>query len=139
MCENPLTSSLYEPTRELLYRFQRLHLPVVGSEMVQTQRLGDIDGINGCDYLKLDIQGADLDAILGGDIDVALRQRGFMLHKFQGFFSRQMKPIILNNDPFSPFSQLVFAEAVVYVKNFIEFDALATDKLLNLASILHIA
>ncbi len=166
MCENPLTSSLYEPNHELLDRFQRLHLPVVGSEMVQTQRLDDIIGIDGCDYLKLDIQGAELDAIRGGhrlladalivhteiefipmykgqalfgDIDVALRERGFLLHKFQGLFSRQMKPIVLNNDPFSPFSQLVYAEAAVYVKNFMEFDALAADKLLNLASILHIA
>lgn len=166
ICDNPLTSSLYEPNHELLDRFQRLHLPVVGSEMVKTQRLDDIDGINGCDYLKLDIQGAELDAIMGGDrllegalvvhteiefipmykdqplfgdIDVALRQRGFMLHKFQGLFSRQMKPFVLNNDPFSPFSQLVYAEAAVYVRNFMEFDALPTDKLLNLASILHIS
>jgi FkbM family methyltransferase len=164
MCQNPLTSSLFEPNHALLDRFQSLALPVTGVIDVDTIRLDDVPEITGCDLLKLDIQGAELLAINGapkilsdamvvhtevefipmykdqplfGDIDVRLRQMGFLLHKFQGIFGRQMKPIVVQNNPFSPLSQIVFAEAAVYVKDFMQFDRYAPDKLVNLACILH--
>ncbi|MCC6303511.1 MAG: FkbM family methyltransferase [Gammaproteobacteria bacterium] len=163
-CANPLTSSLYEPNHPLLDKFQNLSLPVTGVSSVQTVRLDDIGEIDDCDFLKLDIQGAELDAINGGqallqnvmvvhtevefipmyqgqplfgDVDVKLRELGFLLHKFDKIFSRQMKPLIVNNDPYSPFSQIIFAEAAIYVRNFMAFDALPVHKRINLARILH--
>lgn len=163
-CANPLTSSLYEPNHALLDKFQNMDLPVTGVSDVQTVRLDDIAEIDDCDFLKLDIQGAELDAINGGqsllrnvmvvhaevefipmykgqplfgDIDRRLRELGFLLHKFDKIFSRQMKPLIVNNDPYSPFSQIIFAEAAIYVRNFMEFDTLPVNKLINLARILH--
>lgn len=164
MCQNPLTSSLFEPNHALLARFQNMALPVTGVSEVETHRLDDIPEIGDCDLLKLDIQGAELLAINGasellaktmvvhtevefipmykdqplfGDIDVRLREMGFLLHKFEGVFGRQMKPLVVKNDPFSPLSQIVFAEAAVYVRNFMDFSLLEPRKLINLACILH--
>jgi FkbM family methyltransferase len=162
-CVNPLTSSLYEPDAALLARFQRLDLPVRSQRRVQTTRLDDA-GVDGVDYLKLDIQGAEIDAINGGpntiaqalvihtevefipmykgqglfgDIDVALRRDGFMFHNFVGLFSRQYKPFIHNNDVFSAGSQLLYAEAAVYVRDLACLDGLERERLLKLATIMH--
>lgn len=164
-CSNPLTSSLYEPNHALLAKFQNLDLPVTEVIDVDTVRLDDMAEITDCDYLKLDIQGAELDAINGaqsffknvmvvhtevefipmyknqplfGDVDKKLRELGFLLHKFDGLFSRQMKPLMVNNDPYSPFSQILFAEAAIYVRDFMNFDNLPVIKLINLACILHL-
>lgn len=164
LCSNSYTSSLYEPYAELLSKFQSIELPVTSTFEVETRRLDDIEEISDIDFLKLDVQGAELDVIKGasrllestlvvhtevefiplyrnqplfGDIDVALRSQNFLIHKFMGIAGRQMKPFIVNNDPFAPLSQILYAEAAVYVKNFMEFEALAADKLLRLATILH--
>lgn len=162
-CENPLTSSLYEPNSELLERFQRIMLPVVRKTPVQTIRLDDT-GIADVDYLKLDIQGAELDAINGapqmlanvlvvhtevefipiykfqplfGDVDVALREQGFMFHNFINLFSRQFKPMLYNNSPFSSGSQLLYAEAAIYVRNIAAAHSLSRVKLLKFATLMH--
>jgi FkbM family methyltransferase len=163
VCENPFTSSLYEPNAALLARFQRLDLPVRSTQKVSTTRLDDA-GIESVDYLKLDIQGGELDAIKGGpktvaqalvvhteiefipmyqgqglfgDVDVALRSHGFMFHNFVGLFSRQYKPVVLNNDPFSAGSQLLFAEAAVYVRDLSELATMPREQLVKFATIMH--
>jgi FkbM family methyltransferase len=164
VCNNSYTSSLYEPYSELLDKFQSLEIPFTESFEVETRRLDDIKEISDIDFLKLDVQGAELDVIKGasrllentlvvhtevefiplyrnqplfGDIDVALRSHNFLIHKFMGIAGRQMKPFIVDENPFAPLSQLLYADAAVYVKNFMEFEALAADKLLRLATILH--
>jgi len=162
-CENPLTSSLYEPDADLLARFQRLDLPVKQRVPVQTTRLDDA-GLPSVDFLKLDIQGAELDAIRGGphvladvlvvhteiefipmyrgqalfgDIDVALRAHGLMFHQFIGLFSRQFKPVMYRNDPFSAGSQLIYAEAAVYVRDLAQMDRAPREQVLKLVTVLH--
>jgi FkbM family methyltransferase len=164
LCRNSYTSSLYEPYSELLDKFQRLEIPFTDKFEVETRCLDDIEEIADIDFLKLDVQGAELDVIKGasrllkdtlvvhtevefiplyrnqplfGDIDVALRSHNFLIHKFMGIAGRQMKPFVVNNNPFAPLSQILYAEAAVYVKNFMEFEAIAPDKLLRLATILH--
>jgi FkbM family methyltransferase len=162
-CANPLTSSLYAPNKALLDLFQRLDLPQVGSEEVQTRRLDAVfDG--DVDYLKIDVQGAELDVIRGaakalsravlvhtevefvpmyqdqplfGDIDVELRRHGYLLHNFVGPFSRQMKPVVFNNDPFHAGSQLIYAEAAVYIRDMTRLAELPAHKLARLMIILH--
>jgi len=163
-CENPLTSSLYRPNAPLLAKFSRLDLPVVGESEMQTQRLDDIADIADIDYLKLDVQGAELDIIQGGprllqgtsvvhtevefipmyadqplfgDIDVALRKCGLWLHRLDGIQGRVMQPIVPNNDPFAPLSQILWADGAVYVRSFMTFDQMRPEKLLKLAIILH--
>jgi FkbM family methyltransferase len=166
VCNNSYTSSLYEPYSELLDKFQSLEIPFTESFEVETRRLDDIKEISDIDFLKLDVQGAELDVIKGasrllentlvvhtevefiplyrnqplfGDIDVALRSHNFLIHQLMGIKGQRMKPFVFNKGAVAPLSQiqLLYGEAAVYVKNFMEFEALTADKLLRLATILH--
>ncbi|MCM0019293.1 MAG: FkbM family methyltransferase [Tagaea sp.] len=164
LCANPLTSSLYPPDAALLDLFHNMPLPVVGRERVLTRRLDDIPEIEGCDLLKLDVQGAELDVLRGaprltanalvvdvevgfipiykgqalfGDIDVELRRLGFMLHRFVAPFSRQLKPLVFGAGPFGAGSQLLYAESAIYIRAIDRLDRLSDARLLVLARILH--
>lgn len=163
MCANPLCSSLYVPNVALLDLFQNMNLPVVSSEEVQTQQLDAVfDG--DVDYLKIDVQGGELDVLKGaknvlsravlvhteiefvpmykdqplfGDIDVELRRHGYLFHNFVGTFSRQMKPVVFNSDPFHTGSQLIYAEAAIYIRDMTRLRELPSFKLARLMLILH--
>jgi FkbM family methyltransferase len=103
------TSSLYRPNMALLSMFERLGevSQVVSERRVQTKRLDDLPEVSGCDWLLLDVQGAELDVLRGaerllgdvlvveteveflplyegqpmfGDVDGFLRARGFYVH-----------------------------------------------------------
>jgi FkbM family methyltransferase len=163
-CQNPLTSSLYHPNDAMLAKFSCISLPVVGEHDIQTHRLDDLAEIQDIDYLKLDVQGAELDIILGGarllqstilvhtevefipiyseqplfgDIDVTLRKSGLWLHKLDSIQGRALQPLIANNNPHGPLSQILWADAAVYVRSFMTFDRVPPEKLLKLAVILH--
>jgi FkbM family methyltransferase len=103
---NP-TSSLYPPNPDMMkFRGLAIVLPTVSTEPAKTRRLDDISEIRGCDYLKIDVQGAELKVLSGAarllettgaihlevehdqvylgqplfsDIDVHLRAAGFEL------------------------------------------------------------
>jgi FkbM family methyltransferase len=163
-CQNPLTSSLYRPNAAMLEKFSCISLPIVAEHDIQTHRLDDLSEIQDIDYLKLDVQGAELDIILGaprliqstllvhtevefipiysdqplfGDIDVALRKSGLWLHKLDSIQGRALQPLVANNNPHGPLSQILWADAAVYVRSFMTFDKVPPDKLLKLAIILH--
>ena len=163
-CQNPLTSSLYRPYAAMLEKFSCIALPVVAEHDIQTHRLDDLTEIQDIDYLKLDVQGAELDIILGaprliqdtllvhtevefipiysdqplfGDIDVALRKGGLWLHKLDSIQGRALQPLVANNNPHGPLSQILWADAAVYVRSFMTFDQVPPEKLLKLAIILH--
>lgn len=165
VCSHPMTSSLYEPDTALLEKFQALAelTTVVRREPVRTRRLDDIDEAAGADYLKLDVQGAEL-AILKGarklmssilvvhtevafvplyrgqplfaDVDGELRRHGFVFHRFMGISGRAYKPFLKNNDPADSISQHLWADAV-YVRDFMRFGDLAPERLLKLALIVN--
>lgn len=161
-CENPLHSSLYEPNKELFLRFHHPGVHVVRTSTLDTVRLDDVAGLSDCDFLKLDIQGGELDALNGaaellrktvvvhteveflpaykgqplfGDIDRKLVEAGFLFHNFAGvIYGCAMRP--LPPDAVTP-HQLMWAEGAIYVRNFMDFDRMSPVKLLNVASILH--
>jgi FkbM family methyltransferase len=60
-------SSLLQPNREFLSQFVALPTmcEVVSSFVVQTTRLDDVSEIKDCDYLKIDVQGGELDVLKG--------------------------------------------------------------------------
>lgn len=164
-CNYPMTSSLLEPNSRLLDRFQNLEnlVQVVKKHRFATKRLDEIPETSGTDFLKLDVQGAELDVMNGGDrvladavvvhtevefvelykgqplfaeIDQRLRKSGFVFHKFAGISGRTFKPLVVNNDINMSLSQMLWADAI-YVKDFMALDQLTTDKLLRMAAILH--
>ncbi|WP_431857365.1 FkbM family methyltransferase [Azospirillum sp.] len=162
--QNPFTSSLYRPDDGVLSCFQRMDLPVVATEEVDTVRLDDVAEIGAVDFLKIDVQGAELDVLRGAgrilsntlvihtevefipiyasqplysDIDVFLRGHGFLLHKFIDVFSRQMKPMVFNGDLFAKGSQVIYAEAAVFARNFHSVGQMSDGDLLKTACIMH--
>ncbi len=165
ICADSRTSSLYEPNTPLLAHFNNLENPcrVVDRVEMATVPLDRIEEAHGADYLKLDVQGAEVDVLRGartvlenvlvvhaevefiplyrdqplfGDVDALLRGHGFLFHKFPGFAGRAFQPIVVNNDLNKGLSQMLWAEAV-YVKSFLDFGRLDPVKLLKLAVILH--
>ena len=115
------TGSLYPPNEPLLGAFNDLLEVTVLQQVhdVTTVRLDDVAEIADVDYLKLDVQGGELDVFKGGeralasavmiqtevcfvelyrgqplfaDIDSHLRRRGFWFHTFLGFGARSLKP-----------------------------------------------
>lgn len=163
-CASPGMNSLLRPNKELLkYLHGFVEWGEVESvEPIQTHRLDDIEEVSSIDMLKIDIQGAELSVFQNGErklrdalvihteveflplyegqplfseVDFQLRSLGFVIHRFEPLTSRALKPLQVNGDPYAGFSQIIWADAV-YVKNFMEFDSLDTDKMLKLAVIM---
>lgn len=165
VCSFNACSSLYEPNMDLLDKFHTLAElgQVVNRITVSTKRLDDIDEVQGADYLKIDVQGAEVDVFNGAEnllagimvvhtevefvpyyknqplfaeVDQALRKNGFLFHKFHSMSGRTFKPLIVNNNINQPISQSLWSDAI-YVKNFLHYDQTPPEKLLKLAVILH--
>ncbi len=166
----PGCSSLYMPNARLIDLFTSLgaqeetgNFHVVSQEPVQTTRLDDIPDIGLPDYLKLDVQGGELDVLHGatnalasavvlevetefvplyqdqplfGDVQLFLRAHGFVLHKFIDIAGRSLKPFAPGNNPFAPISQVLWADAI-FVRDFTELDHFSNEQLLKAAMILH--
>jgi len=163
-CNLNMTSSLFEPNMELLLKFQNLGelVQVEKTHAVETRRLDDIPELEGTDFLKVDVQGAELMVFEGaarilenvlvvhtevqfvplykgaaqfGEIDCYLRSKGFLLHRMMQA-GRTFKPLIFMNNVNAALSQILWGDAV-YVRDFMQFDQLSGVALLKLATILH--
>lgn len=163
VCNANMSSSLYEPNLPLLGRFTGLANlnQVTAREPVQTRALDDIPEITGADFIKLDIQGAEADALRGatrtlggtlavhvecefvpmytgqplfGDIDVLLRARGFFFHHFASVWGWPFAPF--EADQRDPARQALWCDAV-YLRDFMAWGSLTPAQLLKLAVILH--
>jgi hypothetical protein len=160
-----MTSSLFAPNAALLEHFAHLPelLDVVGEETVETVRLDDIPEASGAEFVKLDVQGAELAVIEGahrvlgsalavhcevefvplyegqplfGDIDRAMRQRGYDFHRFVDVQGRSFAPLVLRQQPHVAMSQMLWADAV-YVRSLFALHHLNRDQLIKLALIMH--
>jgi len=142
----PMTSSLFEPDVATVSLFANLgELMIVERKLpVTTRRLDDLDLGGPADFLKLDIQGAELMALqhatrtlahvsviqcevefvaiyknqpLFADVDQFLRSQGFQFLRFAYTMGRPFKPLVLGNNPNKEISQTLWADAI-YVKDF---------------------
>jgi len=133
-------SSLFEPNHEYLAQFVGLSdmCKTVSSFEVRTTRLDDVPEISGCDYLKIDVQGGELDVLKGAqgllektlavhcevefapvykdqplfaDIDSYLRARGFELIDFVNAGYNRYKAL---PGPSRTGSRLLWSEAVYF-------------------------
>ena len=161
-----MTASLYEPNTPLLDSFinlGELTIPV-SQEKVKTQRLDDIPEIfSPVDLLKMDIQGAELQALQGArekvlknilviqaevcwvklyknqplfsEVELFLREQGFVLHRFTGFGTRPFK--ITSGQVVSGSGQQILWSDAIFIRDFNRLDLLNNSQLLKSAMIMH--
>lgn len=151
----PMTSSLFAPDPSVMRQFHSLwELCETSAEMpVETVRLDDVDEVRPMDFLKLDIQGAELMALDAGtaaladtvaiqlevaflpiykdqplfaDVDSFLRKQGFMFHTMVGVGSRPFRPLIKDGNPNRGFAQVIWSNAL-YFRDTSEFPRLARE------------
>jgi FkbM family methyltransferase len=165
LCAASMTSSVYEPNMALLNRFQELGEVTrpVSQTKVATKRLDDIPEVERVDYLKVDVQGGDLDVLKGArrllkdcaavqtevefipmykgqplfaEVDIFMREQGFLLHGLgPSLMGRTFKPLVPGPGG-QRVNQLIWSDAV-YVKDFMRFGELSPEVLLKTAIILH--
>jgi FkbM family methyltransferase len=163
-CAAPGMTSLYKPNLSVLGLFHGFAnwARVVATEEIDTVRLDDIAETENVDLLKLDIQGAELMVLrnaqarlehalviqtevefiamyegqpLFAELDLFLRARGFMFHRFFPVVSRVIQPLIVDNDIYAGLSQSVWADAI-FIRDFTRLDVLSDDQLLRMAAIM---
>jgi FkbM family methyltransferase len=162
ICKAPGMTSLFKPDMRVLAQFDGFAEwgQVVGEERVATRRLDDIVEIEALDFLKIDVQGSELAVFRGGrerlsravaiqtevsfvalyegqpafgDIDVELRQMGFVPHTFVALKRWAIAPVSMPKTPGkTPLNQVLEAD-IVYVRDFIRDDAMDAEQLKHLA------
>lgn len=154
--------SLYKPNEELLELYHNFEVASLKKETridtVSLDYFVEQNAIGEIDFIKIDVQGAELDIFEGGvnalkgvtfivsevefihhyedqplfgDVCNLLSQHDFMFHRFLGFGGRSLKPIVMNNDKNFP-SQHIWSDAV-FMRNVLNVHALSSDKLLKLS------
>ena len=158
-------TSLYEPNPAVLNRFHGFPEwgRVTARLPIDTVRLDDVAETIGMELLKIDIQGGELtvfqhgqnrlrDALvihteveflpmyvgqpLFSDVDIFLRQAGFVLHRFFPLTSRVIAPLVVDNNVYAGLSQLFWADAI-FVKDFTRPETLSDAQLISMAKIMH--
>jgi hypothetical protein len=165
MCQAPGMTSLLKPNPDVLNLFHGFPdwSRVVTTEEVDTVKLDDIPETAGIDLLKMDIQGAELmvlrnarkrlkdvlviqteveflqmyvDQPLFADIELFLRKKGFVFHRFFPLISRTIKPMLVDNNIYAGLSQSLWADAI-FVRDFTHPEHLSERQILAIATILH--
>ena len=156
-------SSLLAPLPSHLAFFNGLaESSVVGSTVeVQTERLADIAELQAIDFLKMDIQGAELMVLENaghaldqcvaiqieasfiplyagqpsfGEIDLWMRGNGFLPHCFTTVKRWSIFPTMKDGNHLRPFNQLIECD-IVYVRNLVDLGGLSDRQIRNIALI----
>jgi FkbM family methyltransferase len=164
---HPMCCSLYQPNERLirLYNnFEFAYLKSVGSvETVSLDHFAKENNIGSVDFIKIDIQGAELDVFQGGsnvleqivamvcevefiphyidqplfgDVCAFLSKEDIMFHKFLSLSGRALSPIVLGNNPDIPI-QHIWADAV-YIRDVFKIAELSPDKMLKLGMLAYL-
>jgi FkbM family methyltransferase len=165
LCQMSGMNSLLAPNFDLLNLVHRhgAWAQVMSVVDVDTRRLDDIAEIEAMDYLKIDIQGAEMlvfenateklkDCLvihtevmfvpmyvgqpLFSEQELFLRKFGLQVHKFFEMQGHVLKPLLVNGDSHAPLSQVFWAD-VIFIKDITRLDRLRQEQLLKLAIILH--
>lgn len=159
------TGSLFKPNAVIGQAYTGLWETMipVAQHAVETVALDTVMAHETVDYIKIDVQGGELQVFEGGlrtlkntlvihaevefvplyenqplfsDVDVFLRQQGFRLVKFLEPRSGPLRPCIFNNDVNRGGHQLLWSDAL-YVKDVIDLAWMDNDQLLRMAVICH--
>ncbi|MDP2009418.1 MAG: FkbM family methyltransferase [Phenylobacterium sp.] len=134
-----------------------------GSERVATTRLDAVEHLPNLDYLKMDIQGAELQVLQHGverlrdccmiqlevsfvplyenqpsfgEVDVWMRDQGYIPHCFTDVKRWSISPVRRRNSDRAPFNQLLEAD-IVYMKDFARVESWDDEILRRTALIAH--
>lgn len=158
---HPMCSSLYKPNEKFTNMYNNMDVAmlkyVTSVETVSLDHFTRKNNIASVDFIKIDIQGAELDVFQGGtntldevvfivsevefihqylkqplfgDVCSFLSKKGMMFHKFLRTGGRSLKPIVMGNDPNFPV-QFIWSDAV-FIKEIFKIPDLASSKLLKL-------
>lgn len=165
VCAAAGMTSLFEPDARVLALFAGFqHFGEVNARLpVQTRRLDDVAEIPHLDFLKIDVQGAELAVFQGareklaravaiqtevsfitlyenqpafGEVDVELRRQGFVPHTTAAVKLWPIAPYVAGGDPRRALNQLLEAD-LVYVRDFSRPERLDDEQLKHLALIAH--
>jgi FkbM family methyltransferase len=159
---HPMCCSLYEPNPIYIDLYNNLqYQELVKKTFITTTTLDEFaerNSIEKIDFIKVDVQGAELDIFKGGlktlsdclyiisevefvelykaqplfgDVSHYLGLQGFMFHKFNNFGGRSLKPIIVKKDLNTPI-QWLWADAI-FTRKIDGVKELMPDQLLKLA------
>ena len=140
--EHPMCTSLYKPNEKFIRLYNNLEFAYLKNETethtITLDTFADKYNINDIDFIKIDVQGAELDVFKGGnnalknvikiicevefvpiyenqplfgDVCSFLKQYDLMFNKFLGFAGRTLKPLIANEGP-NVASQHMWSDAV---------------------------
>lgn len=166
VCRAPGMTSLFSPDPSTLGLFDILKSAgdVFEELPIQTTRLDDILEIENLDFLKMDVQGAELmvlqngrnklkNAVVAqlevsfvtlyqnqpalGEVDTEMRAQGFIPHCFAAVKQWPIAPCVIGGDPRKPLNQLLEAD-LVYVRDFSKPDNLSDEQLKHLALVVHV-
>lgn len=160
-----MTSSLFATNHRLVDVFNNLGelMRTTQTSSVKTTRMDDLPECGDADYLKIDVQGAELAVLQGGievlkhvvvieaeaefvplyegqplfgDVDAFLRSRGFLFHSMRGLAGRTFKPLVLNGDVNRMMNQALWTDGV-WVRDFTKLRELTAEQILKLAVIVN--
>ena len=160
-CLAPGMTSLMKPHQPVLSMFHNFGElgRVVATHELETKRLDDIPETIGLDYLKIDIQGAELMVLqhaqerlknavvlqveleflemyegqpLFMDVAKFLYDRGFIMHRFETMYARTLKPV----DPYAGLNQLLWGDGI-FIRDITKLAQMSTEQLLKLSVVLH--
>ena len=160
--EHPMCSSLYPPNEELLSRYNNMEVArlkeITTVATISLDRFVTEHGISCVDFIKIDIQGAELEVFQGGsatlanvlaivteaeliehyvdqplfgDVSAFLASQGLQFQKFLGFGGRTLKPIVFDDNP-SAVSQQMWSD-VLFIRDLFAVRKLSDEQYLKTA------
>jgi len=165
ICSEEGMTSTFKPNKKILEIFHPFDLwsQIVSQKNVLTKTLDSIIEIDELDFLKIDIQGGELNVFQHGKkklsntvviqtevsfvplyegqptfgaIDIELRKMGFIPHSFFAIKNWMITPLVINNNPRIPLNQVIEGD-VVYVRDFTKPENISDEQLKHLALISH--
>lgn len=166
LCSGPSgMTSLFKPKQDALKFFNGFDNfgKVEQLERVQTQRMDSIEKLPLIDFIKMDIQGAELTVLQNGieklsnclaiqlevswiclyenqptfgDIDVWMRSQGFVPHKFTEVKRWSIAPTVFDNNFRIPGNQLLESD-IIYIRDPLKLDQLTDLQLKKFAVLAH--
>ena len=165
--KHPMCCSLYKPNERLISLYNNFEVAQLKSEgSIETVSLDFFakeNNIQSADFIKIDIQGAELDVFQGGrnilsqivamvcevefiphyidqplfgDVCAFLSREDIMFHKFLGLAGRALSPIVVGNNPNNA-TQHIWSDAV-FIRDIFKIPELPPQKLLKLGMLAYL-